>query len=181
MKVLQAVQAKRKSTKESLIEAGVFALQASISALLIVPAYDHFKAPGALWAVVSAVLVLQPGFSQSLTSSSVRVVANLLGAGIAALIGLTLGDQLPEICLALISIILICEFARLDQGVRSACASVLIVMMKTDETILQRSVERATAVAIGCGVALLLQIITQPIVAKIKAKNTLQMQHAGDE
>ena len=54
-------------------------------------------------------------------------------------------------------------------------------MMKTDDTILHRSLERATAVAIGCAVALLLQIITQPIVAKVKAKQELQPQHAGDE
>jgi uncharacterized membrane protein YgaE (UPF0421/DUF939 family) len=159
-------------------------LQAAICAVLIVKGYDFARASGAMWALVSAALVLQPGFSQSLAASAIRVVANLLGAGIGAAISLTLGARLPEICLGLVAIILICEFARLDKGVRSACASVLIVMMKTDDTVLHRSLERVTAVAVGCGIALLLQIITQPIIAKIKIKikaERSQAQHAGEE
>ena len=56
-------------------------------------------------------------------------------------------------------------------GVRSACASVLIVGIGSD-SLLVRGVERATAVSIGCGMALLLQIATYPIIQRVIGEST---------
>jgi hypothetical protein len=83
--------------------------------------------------------------------------------GIASVAGLLVADRIAAVCIALTATILVCEFGRLDMGVRSACASVLIVSIGSD-ALLARSIERATAVSIGCGLALLLQLATQPVI-----------------
>src|SRR4051794_15397965 len=119
-----------------------------------------------MWAAVSAVLVLQPGFQRSLAASAIRVVANLLGVGIGALVGTMVPNRTVAVCISLVLIILLCEVARLDMGVRSACASVLIVGIGTD-SLLVRGFERATAVTVGCAMALLLQFATYPILQHV--------------
>lgn len=134
-----------------------------MATVVILAAYDWAHRSGGMWAAVSAVLVLQPGFRRSLASSAIRVVANLLGVGIGALVGLVIDDRVEAVCISLLLIVMICEFGRLDMGVRSACASVIIVSIGSNPLV-ARSIERATAVCIGCGMALLLQFALQPFI-----------------
>jgi uncharacterized membrane protein YgaE (UPF0421/DUF939 family) len=163
VRFLEPIQARRERTRQSLAESCVYAGQAIVATIVILAAYDWAGKPGGMWAAVSAVLVLQPGFRRSLASSALRVVANLLGVGIGALVGLAVEDRLAAVCISLLLIVMACEFARLDMGVRSACASVLIVGIGTSP-LLARSIERATAVCIGCGMALLLQLAMLPLI-----------------
>ena len=157
------IQAEREVTRETIAESLVYAGQAVAATLLVLAAYTWAGKTGGVWAAVSAVLVLQPGFRRSLAASAIRVIANLLGAAAGIAAGFEFTDRTISVCVALAIIILICEFAKLDAGVRSACASVLIVSMGAG-TLYERGVERATAVAIGCGAALALQVLTQPVV-----------------
>jgi uncharacterized membrane protein YgaE (UPF0421/DUF939 family) len=120
-----------------------------------------------MWAVVSAVLVLQPAFDQSFSTALIRVVANLFGAAVGSLIIVSHGHSVEDICVALAVVIIVGERLRLDKGLRSACASVVIVMMSTESSALHRGVERASSVAIGCAVALILQLVMQPIVTRL--------------
>lgn len=163
MGFLRPIQARREVTRQSIAESLVYAGQAVAATLLIFAAYNWAGRSGGAWAAVSAVLVLQPGFRRSLAASAIRVIANLLGAGIGVAAGLEFADRAVSVSLALVIIIVVCEFAKLDAGVRSACASVLIVSLGTG-TLYERGLERATAVAIGCGAALALQLVTQPVV-----------------
>jgi uncharacterized membrane protein YgaE (UPF0421/DUF939 family) len=160
--LLSPIQAQREVTRETLAESLVYAAQAVAATLLIFAAYRWAGKTGGVWAAVSAVLVLQPGFRRSLAASAIRVIANLLGAGVGIAAGLEFADRAVSVCVALVVIILACEIAKLDAGVRSACASVLIVSMGSG-TLYERGMERATAVAIGCGTALALQLMTQPV------------------
>ena len=105
----------------------MYAGQAVAATLVVLAAYRWAGKPGGMWAAVSAVLVLQPGFRRSLAASAIRVIANLLGVGIGALVAILIPDRTSAVCVALVLIVLLCEIARLDMGVRSACASVLIV------------------------------------------------------
>ncbi len=163
MPLFSQIQAEREVTRATVAESLVYAAQGVAVTLLIFAAYSWTGSSGALWAAVSAVLVLQPGFRRSLAASAIRVIANLLGAGLGIVAGLEFADRAVSVSVALVAIILICEFAKLDAGVRSACASVLIVSMGTG-TLYERGVERASAVAIGCGAALALQVATHPVV-----------------
>jgi uncharacterized membrane protein YgaE (UPF0421/DUF939 family) len=160
---LEAIQAQRERTRRSLAESCVYAGQAVIATIVILGAYNWAGRSGGMWAAVSAVLVLQPGFQRSLASSAIRVIANLLGVGVGALTATFIDDRIAAVSIALVVIVMVCEFARLDLGVRSACASVLIVSIGSNR-LLERGIERATAVSIGCGMALLLQLAMQPFI-----------------
>ncbi len=168
MRLLGEIQAQRSLSRKSLVEGLIMALQAAICTTVLVNTYNHFHFAGALWAVVSAVLVLQPAFDLSVSTAMTRVVANLLGASIGAFVSISHGHAVEDLCVALALVIVIGERMRLDKGLRSACASVVIVMMSADPgTPVHRGVERASSVAIGCAVALLLQLLMQPLIARL--------------
>jgi uncharacterized membrane protein YgaE (UPF0421/DUF939 family) len=162
-----SIQAQRGITSQSVAESCVYAGQAVVATLVILSGYDWAGHPGGMWAAVSAVLVLQPGFRQSLAASAIRVMANLLGAGIAVVVGLSVSNNTGAICLSLLLIVMVCEFAKLDAGVRSACVSVLVVLAGSG-ALYERGLERATAVAIGCAMALALQMLMQPALQQFR-------------
>jgi uncharacterized membrane protein YgaE (UPF0421/DUF939 family) len=155
MGVLDTVRAQREI---SMAQALVFAAQAVICTVAAVAIYAWAGSAGGMWAAVSAVLVLQPGVQKSLAASLVRVVANLVGVGIGVLVSLAFPHGLIAVAVSLILVIVICEVLRLDMGLRSACASLLIVTLSPDPALLHRGEQRAVAVCIGCGIALILQL-----------------------
>ena len=59
-----------------LAETLVQAVEAVVCTLGIVWGFALAGKPGAIWALVSAVIVLRPGFEDSLRASQVRVAAN---------------------------------------------------------------------------------------------------------
>jgi uncharacterized membrane protein YgaE (UPF0421/DUF939 family) len=167
VKWLKDIRAGRELSRKSLVEGMIMALEAAVCAVVIIWTYNHWHLAGAMWAVVSAVLVLQPAFDQSFSTALIRVIANLLGAAVGSLIMVAHGHSTEDICVALAVVIIVGERLRLDKGLRSACASVVIVMMSTESSVLHRGVERASSVAIGCAVALILQLFMQPVVSQL--------------
>jgi uncharacterized membrane protein YgaE (UPF0421/DUF939 family) len=155
MKFLETVRAQREI---SMAQAVIFAVQAVICTLAAVGIYDWARASGGMWAAVSAVLVLQPGVQKSLIASIIRVIANLLGVGTGVVVSLAFPHGLAAVAISLALLIILCELLRLDLGLRSACASLLIVTLSPDPSLLHRGVERAVAVLTGCGIALVLQL-----------------------
>jgi uncharacterized membrane protein YgaE (UPF0421/DUF939 family) len=99
-------------------------------------------------------VILQPGLQATLKASTSRIAANLIGAGVGLGIGLVLGDSYWQFLLALVITIFLCHGMRLDQSVRSACVAVAIVMLSSDGHLVSSSLERTTAVIIGCAAAL---------------------------
>jgi uncharacterized membrane protein YgaE (UPF0421/DUF939 family) len=163
MHIASLLRADRANTPRTMAAAVVFAAQAASCAIVVPALFRMTHMPGVTWALVSSVLVLQPGLQLSISASLTRFVANMLGAAIGTLLGMTMGETSLSVGLALAAISLICERTRLDAGVRSACASVVIVMMGTGESLTYRSLERAAGVGIGCGLGLAIQLITQPV------------------
>jgi uncharacterized membrane protein YgaE (UPF0421/DUF939 family) len=166
MGLLRDIQAKRQSDRQTLTESCAYAAQAVVATLLVLALYQWLGKGSAMWAAVSAVLVLQPRFQRSLAASAIRVIANLLGAGIGVGVSLAIPQRIAAVMVSLVLIVLACEFLRLDAGVRSACASVLIVTMAPGPLV-ARGEERASAVCIGCGVALALQVVLYSIRGRI--------------
>jgi uncharacterized membrane protein YgaE (UPF0421/DUF939 family) len=158
MRLLRDIQAKRRSDMQTLTESCAYAAQAVAATLLVVELYHWLGKGSAMWAAVSAVLVLQPRLRRSLAASAIRVIANLLGAGIGVAVSLAIPERIVSVVVSLTLIVLACEFLRLDAGLRSACASVLIVTMAPGP-LLERGQERASAVCVGCAVALALQFV----------------------
>jgi uncharacterized membrane protein YgaE (UPF0421/DUF939 family) len=132
----------------------VQAIEATVCTFGIVWGFAAAGKPGAIWALVSAVIVLRPGFEDSLRASEVRIAANVVGAlvGVAATMA-TGSAGAPAIALALALTIVICHWRPLEKGVRSACAGVVIVMMH-EGSIPHMGLERLAAVLVGCLAAL---------------------------
>jgi uncharacterized membrane protein YgaE (UPF0421/DUF939 family) len=140
----------------------MYTLQAVACATIVLLIYGHFELGSAMWAVVSAVLVLQPGLEQSYGASATRFVSNLIGALTGAVVDHLHGHSAADVMVALALVVGFCELLRLDQGLRSACASVVIVMMSVGGTVVAQTTEkRVLAVVIGCSTALVVRILAE--------------------
>jgi uncharacterized membrane protein YgaE (UPF0421/DUF939 family) len=157
------VLAQRKTSRESLQLACLYTVQVLVTAAILLTGYHLAGAKGVLWALVSSVLVLQPGIEQSIAASAVRIAANTVGGLIGLLIGATLGTGVPQLLLALVTTVFASEFLRLDVGLRTACVATLIVMTTNDGRVLTSSPERLSAVLIGCLVAISVQLLIEKI------------------
>ena len=181
----QLVQSPRPTRKQTLLVAAVFAAQVVACATVLHGAYHFAHAAGVNWAIVSAVLVLQPGIEQSIAASAVRIAANLIGALIGLFVGYTLGTGSGQVVLAMVIVVFICEPLRLDFGLRTACVSVIIVMTANVGSVLSSSVERFGAVLIGCGLAVVVQLMTDRLRGGIRQPPPVepakpQATHAGE-
>lgn len=160
--------------RQSLLFAMLFALEATICAVILWTGYTLAKAPDMGWALVSAFLVLQPEFSQSLTIAMTRVAANLIGAAIGLASGELLGTGLISLIVAIIVSSIVCGLLRLEAALRTACVAIVIVMSANRLGIVASGAHRFESVTIGCLTGVLLQLMTkrftrrfrQPIVSQ---------------
>jgi len=133
----------------------LFAVKAATAAVLAYLIYTWLKLPGAAWAApVSAVLVTQPTFQPSIQASIARFWANLLGALIGSAAVLLLGPTPWALGVAVVLAGFLCQAIRLDEGLRPAYVSVVIVIFTGGEQVWAGSFDRVLAVFVGCLVAL---------------------------
>lgn len=161
LQILRLIQSQRQADTQTLKTAGWYAVQVVLSAGLLILGYHIAHAPSALWAVVSAVLVIQPVLEQALAASLVRICANAIGGIVGIIVGRLFGDGVWQVLLAMVIVILICERLRLDLGLRTACVSVAIIMMVHDGAVTSTGVQRLVAVIIGCVLALMVQVAAE--------------------
>lgn len=162
------IQSPRERKSQDFALAILFAGQVIVCAVLLHSGYYLFRAQGVYWAIISAILVLQPGFAQSVNASVTRIAANLIGALIGLVIGYSLGTGSWQVVSAMVIVIFICEPLRLDFGLRTACVSAIIVMTAHgSESVLTNSIERFLAVVVGCGLALVVQLLADRIREKL--------------
>ncbi len=148
----------RATMRESMILATIYAAQAITCALLLTLGYQIAKAPGLGWAIISAIIVLQPGIQASLATSIARICANIVGALVAVAVVRFAGDGTWQLLLAITLIVFLCEALRLDMGIRAACVSAVIVMTFHETRVVTTSVDRSIAVMIGSALAVIVQI-----------------------
>jgi uncharacterized membrane protein YgaE (UPF0421/DUF939 family) len=165
--VFTAVIANR-SRRESIVFALVFSAEAAVCAILLWIGYSLASAPDLVWAIVSAFLVLQPEFSQSITIALTRVAANLIGAAVGLVVGATLGVGLGALIVAILIASLACGFFKLDVALRTACVAIVIVMNAGHEHIVASGTQRFLSVTIGCMSAILLQLATRPLTNRFR-------------
>jgi len=161
---LRLAQSPRAVDRASLTTAALYAAQAVVCAIVVMLLYNRLHWGSPLWAVVSAVLVLQPGLKQSYGASATRFLSNLVGAVTGALVDHVHGHGPVDVLVALVLVVFFCELLRLDRGLRSACACVAIVMMTSYDAVVAYATERRVlAVMAGCITALIIQILTYRI------------------
>ena len=151
-------------------QALLFSLQAAIAAVLAYVAYRALGLPGATWAPVSALVVMQPSLRTSVRASFLRFAANLVGATCGALAVSPLGHSLSALALGVLLTGLVCHYARLDESLRSAYAASAIVTLSTDATGWFGSLDRVLAVIVGCAMALLVGMAFGAIVTSARGR-----------
>jgi uncharacterized membrane protein YgaE (UPF0421/DUF939 family) len=149
--------------------AGVaYAVQVVICACILWAAYDWMGAAGANWAVVSSVVVLQPGVTQSLQASVFRIVANLVGALVGLSFGMTVGSGAWQVIAAMVVAVFCCLALRLEQSLRTACVSVIIVMTASLGTIATTGMQRVIAVFVGSTLAVAVQLLFEAVMRRLR-------------
>lgn len=153
----------RPDTTSSLI----FCTKCALAALLAYEAHFALGLHGAPWAPVSAVLVTHPSLHPSLRAAMIRVLTNLIGAGIGVLLALFIPQHALALALGVFFTGLACYFTRLDEGLRSGCVAVLIILMNREGDIWTHSLDRLISVWVGCVCAVLFTIFFDTLFSKI--------------
>jgi uncharacterized membrane protein YgaE (UPF0421/DUF939 family) len=148
----------RATMRESMILATIYAAQAITCTILLTIGYQHAKALGLGWAIISAIIVLQPGIQASLATSVSRILANIVGAIVAVAVVRFAGDGTWQLVLAITIIVFLCEALRLDMGLRAACVSAIIIMTFHETHFVTTSVDRSISVLVGSILAVIVQI-----------------------
>ena len=140
-----------------------YAVEAAICASLLWTGYAWSGFDGGRWAVVSAIVVLQPGVTQSFHSSVFRILANLIGVSVGLAAVWLLGTAAWQVILAMLVVIVCCLSLRLEQSLRSACVSVIIVMTTGEGHVVANGIQRAVGVAIGATLAVSVQLLVESV------------------
>jgi uncharacterized membrane protein YgaE (UPF0421/DUF939 family) len=121
----------------------------------------HLAEP--IWAVVSAVVVILPEVRGSMASASLRVIANLVGAGVGLLVSFLGWPSLPSLALGLPTTALSCRIIGVDTAARTASVALVIVLLKDPLGVRSSSEARVGLVMLGCAVALLVTALLSAI------------------
>ena len=132
------------------LEAVIFSLKAAIAAVAAVVCYEDFNLPGAGWAAISAVLVIQPTLHLSFKASSIRIIANLAGAFGGAALNVIIDHPLPALAIGVMLTGLVCYLLKADDAMRPAFAAVVIVTFTSEASKWDSSLDRVIAVIVGC-------------------------------
>ena len=137
-------------------DAFLFSCKTAVSAVLALGFYEALHLPGSAWAApVSAVIISQPTLQPSVQASLTRFWANLIGAGIGSVSVTLLGPTLQALLIGVLVAGLACHFLKLEEALRPAYASVVIVILTSKgNNVLADSLERVLAVMVGCSIAL---------------------------
>ena len=113
-----------------------------------------------LWAIISAILVLQPDVRATQHNTRIRFIATLIGA--AASVGVVaLGlHGVPAFAVALVVTCSICAAAGIEEGLRPACVATAVLLIRSDAPATQAeelrfAIDRILAVLGGGFVSLL--------------------------
>ena len=157
------------------VEAIIFSAKAAVAAVAAVITYNYFARPGAAWAAISALLVIQPDLHSSFRSSLARVAANLGGAFGGAALFTLIGHALPALAISVIVAGLVCHWLKAGDAVRPAFAAIAIVIFTTDASKWGSSFDRVFAVVIGCVCAMVISFLFD------KLANTPKIFNKGNE
>lgn len=121
------------------------------------------------WSMVSVLLVISPDDLDCRKLPIDRMKANIAGSLVGLVLFLIHPPNLLMMCIGTVLTIVICYIIKLGAATRSALAALIIVLVQelTDSSWLS-AFERMISVVLGCLVALLVTIVFEYTLAKIK-------------
>lgn len=135
---------------------------------------NSFHIEPATFAVITAVVNMQPSVSQSLENAWQQIGVHLLGAMLSLLIGILVGANPISIGATVIALILICNRIGWSGGIVLGIVSIVFILDSPPETFLIHALARSLSIFTGLGVALLINRILAPPKYKSKLLNALQ-------
>src|ERR1700691_4976242 len=97
------------------------------SMMILLWGYHMAHEQGAIWAIITAILILQPGLDKSMSASGVFIVATLLGASAGTVAALLVPGEAVALLAGVLVTVILCHLFRLDLHVWLACLTVPIV------------------------------------------------------
>jgi uncharacterized membrane protein YgaE (UPF0421/DUF939 family) len=136
-----------------------YALRTVSAGCITLLAYPLLGAQAGIWAVVTAVVVIQPDIRASVAAAALRMVANIMGAGVGLVVGEFLGAQeVVALAVGLLIVAFVCRTLRLDAAARNASASLAVVLVRDPTGVLGSSETRVLGVLTGCAVAFIVTV-----------------------
>ena len=160
----------RPTMRETLELASLYSAQAVVCVVVLKLLFARFGLPAVFWAIISSILALQPGWSQSVVTSVIRIVATLVGAGVALTVSKVHFAPELQLIVSLVIVVFICELLRLDLALRTACVTVVIVLSLNEGHVSSTAADRCLATILGCLMALLVQFITDLVWAVVRPR-----------
>ena len=167
------------STAERRSAAARYAVEVLSSVMILLWGYHLAGAQGSVWAIITAILILQPGLNSSISASGVRIVATLLGASAGTAAALLIGGEATALLAGILVTVILCYLVRLDLHVRQTCLTVPIVQMWPQGSIIHVSYERTVAILAGCIVALIVQLAVEQFQHQVGRRRALDDRHYG--
>ena len=116
-----------------------------------------------IWAIVSSVVVLLPSHRASVRTAGLRVIANMVGAGVGVAIAAIGLSMIPALVVGLFGVVGLCRLLAIDTATRSANVALVIVSLKEPGSVLGSSEIRILQVMLGCAIAFLVSLIAARI------------------
>jgi len=127
------------------------------SMMILLWGYHMARAQGAVWAIITAILILQPFLDKSMSASGVFIVATLLGASAGTAAALLIPREAAALLGGVLVTVILCHLFHLDLHVRVACLTVPIVQTWHQGSIIHVDYERTAAILADCVVAVIVQ------------------------
>jgi len=154
------------------VAALLFGIKTATAACLALVAYRATGLPGATWAPISALVVMQTSLHTSFKSSMARFWANLIGAGVGAACALAIPQTLAALAVGIVATGVICHYLNLDDSRRPGFAAVAIVLLTLQGDVVRGATERVIGVVVGCFVALVVSLVWDGIGERIAHRAT---------
>lgn len=112
------------------------------------------------WCLISVMLVLSPDGKEAVSLAVIRIKANIVGAATGVFCLLLSHSNMWIVALALALTVSFCYLFKLENGVRSALAATIIIMLHdSGKHLWDAALERIIAVLAGCILALIVTFI----------------------
>jgi uncharacterized membrane protein YgaE (UPF0421/DUF939 family) len=164
-------------------QAVIYSTKTAIASVAAALVYEVVRLPGSAWvAAVSAVLVTLPNLDSSLRASLLRVTANLAGALVGAVLGISIGQPVVAMAVGVMLTGLGCYLLKQDDLQRPAFVAVVLVTLIGEGEVWEVSLNRVAGVVIGCLCALIVGFLFDKLanVPKLLKKEEIAKHDAAE-
>ncbi|NCC25577.1 MAG: hypothetical protein EOM25_10340 [Deltaproteobacteria bacterium] len=144
----------------------VHPFKTALAALIAALACEALELDQSLWAVISAIIVMQADLGGSVHAGGIRLLGTLVGAIVAVLMGLIVPDPTAAMVVAVFATLTICAIIPgLNEALRLAGITAAIVLMlgEPGESVVEIGAVRFLETALGITVALAVSLLVFPL------------------